>query len=267
MLSVIARRQAGWRTISVRVWRRDGQLRGRVLPPAAAPASTGPARDDLAASAPGSAARAHAADLRHRHPVLHAAARLVGVRTAARSFAIGARGERVVGGKLNRWAAAADWQVLHAVPVGHRGTDIDHVIIGPFGLVTVNTSPPGCEAGVRGRRMAGAGPVGHRVRQRAPVHGAARRTRGCCRAALAPGPAPMAAQAAVCAEPWSGRRDLRRRPASRHLAGAPPPPVRGVSRPGRGARKPGWPRSPWPAPAPTRRSARPLPGPTVRDPG
>jgi nuclease-like protein len=63
----------------------------------------------------------------------------VGIRTTARSFAIGARGERVVGGKLNRWAAAAGWQVLHAVPVGHHGADIDHVIIGPFGLVTVNT--------------------------------------------------------------------------------------------------------------------------------
>jgi hypothetical protein len=137
----------------VRVWRRYGQLRGRMLPPAAVPASTGPAPDDLAASAPGSAARAHAADLRHRHPLLHAAARLVGIRTIARSFAIGARGERVVGGKLNRWAAAADWQVLHAVPVGHRGTDIDHVIIGPFGLVTVNTKTTATSVWVGERGM------------------------------------------------------------------------------------------------------------------
>lgn len=98
-----------------------------------------PAWDDLAASAPGSAARGHAAELRRRHPVLTILARAAGVRTTARSFAIGARGERVVGRRLNRWAAAAGWHVLHAVPVGHRGADIDHVVIGPFGLVTVNT--------------------------------------------------------------------------------------------------------------------------------
>ncbi|HEX4060159.1 MAG TPA: nuclease-related domain-containing protein [Streptosporangiaceae bacterium] len=95
--------------------------------------------EDLANSAPGSAAQAHAAELRRRHPVLTALARLAGVRTTEQAFAKGARGEREVGRKLNRWAAAAGWQVLHAVPIGTRGTDIDHVVIGPFGLVTVNT--------------------------------------------------------------------------------------------------------------------------------
>lgn len=95
--------------------------------------------EDLANSAPGSAARAHAAELRRRHPVLSALARVAGVRTTEQAFAQGARGERAVGRRLNRWAQAAGWQVLHAVPVGSRGTDIDHVVIGPFGLVTVNT--------------------------------------------------------------------------------------------------------------------------------
>jgi Nuclease-related domain len=95
--------------------------------------------EDLANTAPGSAARTHAADLRHRHPVLSAVARVAGVRTTEQAFAKGAKGERVVGRKLNRWAAAGGWHVLHAVPVGSRGTDIDHVLIGPFGLVTVNT--------------------------------------------------------------------------------------------------------------------------------
>jgi Nuclease-related domain len=98
-----------------------------------------PSWDDLATSAPGAAARAHAAELRQQHPVRTVAARLVGVRTTARSFAIGAKGERMVGNKLDRWTAAAGWHVLHAVPVGERGADIDHVVIGPFGVVTVNT--------------------------------------------------------------------------------------------------------------------------------
>jgi hypothetical protein len=98
-----------------------------------------PGWDDLATSAPGAAARAHAAELRQQHRMRTVATRLVGVRTTERSFAIGAKGERTVGRKLNRWAAAAGWHVLHAVPVGERGTDIDHVVIGPFGVVTVNT--------------------------------------------------------------------------------------------------------------------------------
>jgi hypothetical protein len=121
-------------------------LPGPVRPgPAAEPGASDhwvvrdPAWDDLATSAPGSAARSHSAELRRRHPVLTVLARAVGVRTTARSFAIGARGERTVGRSLNRWAAAAGWHVLHAVPVGHRGADIDHVVIGPFGMVTVNT--------------------------------------------------------------------------------------------------------------------------------
>ena len=71
--------------------------------------------------------------------MLTSAAALLGIRTSAQSFAAGARGERIVGRQLNRWAARYDWHVLHAVPVGRRGADIDHVIIGPFGVVTVNT--------------------------------------------------------------------------------------------------------------------------------
>jgi hypothetical protein len=67
------------------------------------------------------------------------AAKALGIRTAAESFAIGARGEREVGRKLNRWATRNGWYVLHAVPVGRAGADIDHVVIASFGVVTVNT--------------------------------------------------------------------------------------------------------------------------------
>lgn len=34
---------------------------------------------------------------------------------------------------------AIDWRVLHAVPVGEKGSDIDHVVIGPPGVITINT--------------------------------------------------------------------------------------------------------------------------------
>jgi hypothetical protein len=102
-----------------------------------------PRWDDLASNSPGEAARGRSRELRAEHPVLVTAARLLGIRTQAGSFAVGARGERVVGRKLNGWAARYRWHVLHAVPVGRAGADIDHVVIGRFGVVTVNTKRTG----------------------------------------------------------------------------------------------------------------------------
>jgi hypothetical protein len=102
-----------------------------------------PRWDDLASNSPGAAARARSQELWAEHPVLMTAAWLLGIRTQAVSFAVGARGERVVGRKLNSWAARYRWHVLHAVPVGRAGADIDHVVIGRFGVVTVNTKTTG----------------------------------------------------------------------------------------------------------------------------
>ena len=98
-----------------------------------------PDSDDLARNAPGASASARARELRREHPLLTSAAAVLGIRTSARSFADGARGERTVGRQLSKWAARYGWHVLHAVPVGRRGADIDHVVIGPFGVITVNT--------------------------------------------------------------------------------------------------------------------------------
>lgn len=102
-----------------------------------------PEWDDLSRNEPGAAASARARELRHEHPLLTTAAGLLGIRTSAQTFAAGARGERTVGRQLSRWAARYGWHVLHAVPVGQRGADIDHVVIGPFGVVTVNTKTTG----------------------------------------------------------------------------------------------------------------------------
>jgi hypothetical protein len=98
-----------------------------------------PGWDDFARNTPGASARARAKELRARHPLMVTAAKALGIRTAAESFAIGARGEQEVGRKLNRWATRHGWHVLHAVPVGQAGADIDHVVIASFGVVTVNT--------------------------------------------------------------------------------------------------------------------------------
>ena len=92
---------------------------------------------DLAANEPGRSVAATAAALRHEAPVRSLLARLLGVHTRERAFRVGADGERVVGGQLARLPAG--WHALHSVPVGTRGADIDHVVIGPGGVYTVNT--------------------------------------------------------------------------------------------------------------------------------
>ncbi len=49
----------------------------------------------------------------------------------------GALGELEVGRELKR--LGPEWTVLHAVPVGAGTSDIDHVVIGPAGVFTINT--------------------------------------------------------------------------------------------------------------------------------
>ena len=54
----------------------------------------------------------------------------------ARSWYSGALGEIVVANALAQLGEG--WTVLHAVPVGSTGTEIDHVILGPGGIFTIN---------------------------------------------------------------------------------------------------------------------------------
>ncbi|WP_411373451.1 nuclease-related domain-containing protein [Arthrobacter sp. MPF02] len=49
----------------------------------------------------------------------------------------GALGEIAVGRLLER--LGPEWLVLHAVPVGTGASDIDHVLVGPAGVFTLNT--------------------------------------------------------------------------------------------------------------------------------
>lgn len=63
-------------------------------------------------------------------------ARLLGVRTAERAWRVGAKGEEKVARELANLGPG--WRVLHAVPVGEHGADIDHVVIGPGGVFTLN---------------------------------------------------------------------------------------------------------------------------------
>jgi hypothetical protein len=63
--------------------------------------------------------------------------RLLGVRIDDRASQERAAGERGAGWWLGRLPEG--WFVFHDVPVGHRGANIDHLVIGPGGVFTVNT--------------------------------------------------------------------------------------------------------------------------------
>jgi hypothetical protein len=60
------------------------------------------------------------------------------VKTDERAWRIGAEGERAIGGRLNKLRDRG-WRILHSVPVGTQGSDIDHVAIGRGGVFTINT--------------------------------------------------------------------------------------------------------------------------------
>jgi hypothetical protein len=70
----------------------------------------------------------------------------------ARSWYLGALGERRVGKLLTQ--LGPEWAVLNSVPVGSSTSDIDHIVIGPGGVFTINTkNHSGATVWVRGRGL------------------------------------------------------------------------------------------------------------------
>lgn len=53
------------------------------------------------------------------------------------SWYLGALGEIAVGKILA--ALPPEWTAFHAIPIGTKGSDIDHIVIGPGGIFTLNT--------------------------------------------------------------------------------------------------------------------------------
>jgi hypothetical protein len=97
---------------------------------------------DLAQNRPGEQVRAEAeallADMRDRSRVGTFLARAFDVKTDERAYRVGAKGEEAVGPRLERLVAHG-WRVLHSIPVGKGKSDIDHLLIGPGGIYTINT--------------------------------------------------------------------------------------------------------------------------------
>lgn len=95
---------------------------------------------DLAQNAAGVEVRAQAIRAREAAPVRTFVARALGVHTEERAWRLGADGEEKVGAQFEKLLKKDPrWQVIHSIPVGSRGSDIDHLIIGPGGVFTANT--------------------------------------------------------------------------------------------------------------------------------
>lgn len=86
----------------------------------------------------GASARAQADQLRAEEPVRTRLARLLKVHTDERAYRLGAVGEETVGNRLARLDRSS-WLVLHDIVVNEKGTNIDHLVIGPPGVFSLNT--------------------------------------------------------------------------------------------------------------------------------
>ena len=94
---------------------------------------------DLADVRAGAAARAQARAAKQAAPVRTMLARVLRVHNDERAWRVGADGEEMVAARLAKLAGKdSRWKFLHAVPVGERGSDIDHVVVGPGGVFTLN---------------------------------------------------------------------------------------------------------------------------------
>ena len=92
---------------------------------------------DLVDSTASAAAGAKRREINSLAPMRNLLARLLSANTDKRAWRIGAEGELKVDRELSKLPAG--WHVLHAIPIGENGSDIDHLVIGPRGLFTLNT--------------------------------------------------------------------------------------------------------------------------------
>jgi hypothetical protein len=92
---------------------------------------------DLAQNLPGQGPRARAIAEQRKYPVMSFLARILKIHTDERAWRMGEKGENLVARNL---AGLDDhWHVLHSIPIGDTGADVDHLVIGPAGVFTLNT--------------------------------------------------------------------------------------------------------------------------------
>jgi hypothetical protein len=93
--------------------------------------------DDLAFRRAGQGVSETAERLRRAEPVRSVVRRLLRVTAGDAAYRKGGKGEVLVGRRLEK--LSVEWRVLHSIPIGDKGTDIDHLVIGPGGVFTLNT--------------------------------------------------------------------------------------------------------------------------------
>jgi hypothetical protein len=91
---------------------------------------------DLATTRAGQEVQAKANSLREAAPVRTFLARLLGVHTDERAWRLGGEGEKAVAKQLERLGPG--WRVLHSIVLSEKGTDLDHLVIGPAGVFCIN---------------------------------------------------------------------------------------------------------------------------------
>ena len=116
-----------------------------------------PTWTDLSTNRPGQAAReqadTHLAEMKDRSKFWTGVARVLDVKNDERAWRVGAKGEETVGARLDKLSEHG-WHVLHAVPIGNKDSDIDHLLIGPGGVWTLNTkNHPGKKVWVSPRQV------------------------------------------------------------------------------------------------------------------
>jgi hypothetical protein len=116
------------------------------------PAAAVEENEDLAARRAGAEAREQAVALRQAAPVRTFLARVLMVHTDERAWRIGAEGEEKVAVQIDKLIQRDPrWRAIHAIPVGDRGSDIDHLVIGPGGVYSLNAKHhPGAKVWVGG---------------------------------------------------------------------------------------------------------------------
>lgn len=94
---------------------------------------------DLARNLPGEAARLKAEELtrgmsKDHQKIIEA----LGYASVEQTWVQGAEGEKLVGEALEK-GLGDGWHVIHSVPIGSESSDIDHLVIGPAGVFSINT--------------------------------------------------------------------------------------------------------------------------------
>jgi len=98
------------------------------------------ARIDVAPDKASSEA-ARSVPARHLAPLLpdrDLASNRIGAKSTVRALSRFGRGDESVAKKLTKLPGR--WRILHSIPVGHNGTDVDHVLVGPGGVFTVTVT-------------------------------------------------------------------------------------------------------------------------------